>query len=191
MSSSRTLFEKESEVCAVPNLQLPQMRLTTQKIRADFKSNLSENQEHKIKSKSFRSVTAMSQHNQRKLPILLSVFDSFKTADQIAKEIPLLGRDSTHHKRVISNRISTLRHRYTHPYLISKDLKKGMVYKCSLKGRKVACNLFYCLTHGLSLNWNGTYRINCMAKKTKTLEFCATCEHNPTKSLTHSTIGPV
>ncbi len=187
MTTWETVFEKESEVRDVPNLQPHGLRSTTQKIRANFKSNLDSEKEQKIKSKSFRSVTAMSQHNQRKLPILISVFDEFKTADQIAQEIPRLGRTPKHHLQVISNRISTLRHRYTHPYLTSKNLVKGMVYKCSLKGRRIACELFYRLTHGFTLKWNGEYKIRCRAKKSKSFEFCPTCDYNPKRNSTYNT----
>ncbi len=114
-----------------------------------------------------------------KLAILLSVFEEFKTADQIAQEIPKFSKTLKQHRQSISNRLSSLRHRYTHPYLISKDLVNGMVYKCSLKGRKVACNLFYCLAHHLPLNWNGKYRIDCPARESKSFEFCSTCDYNP------------
>ena len=184
MTTWETVFEKESEVSAVPNFQPHGPRSTTQKLRAKLKSNF---QEQKIKSKSVRTVTALSQHNKMKLAILLSVFEEFKNADQIAEEIPKFGKTPKQHRQSISNRLSSLRHRYTHPYLTSKDLVKGMVYKCSPKGKRVACELYYRQTLGLALNWNGRYKIDCPAKASKSFKFCPTCDYNPKRNSTYST----
>jgi hypothetical protein len=184
MISSRTLLGIDIQVAgkySSPNLKdrptaLKVSRKPEQIPRAGI-------QEQKIKSKSFRVRTALSKHNKMKLAILLSVFDKFKNADQIAQEIPRFGRDFKVHKKSISCRVSSLRHRYTHPYLISKDRVHGIVYQCSRKGKRVACELYYRQTLGLALNWDGRYKIDCPAKASKSLKFCPTCDYNP-KNLT-------
>ncbi len=127
-------------------------------------------------------------HNQRKLPILLSVFKKYKTAYEVAKETLPPGEDLDHYLTLIRAALSSYRRQYTHPYVIHETLRtlrrKGRVaYKCTDKGKRVACELNYRKKHGISLIWRKSprrrhgnkinkYYIDCRGN-------CKTCKYYP------------
>ncbi len=81
-------------------------------------------------------------------------------------------------KAAVMAAMSKYRNAYTHPYVIHTRRRKPraggyIAYKCSPKGRKVCCELFYRKSHGLDLKWNGFYNIKCTG-------VCDNCQYNPT-----------
>lgn len=125
-------------------------------------------------------------HNLRKLSILLECFNFHKTAGQVSNNTHISGESFTDHRDKVAKTISRLRHFFKHPYLTSHHLKNGkegghIAYKCTPKGRRVCCELFYRKKKGIALNWNGRYHVQCCKD-------CSECENNPTLDPNYKTI---
>lgn len=121
--------------------------------------------------------SVFSNHNKRKLSVLLSVFNRWKSAGEVAKEtLPKRDRDhAEQHKRNVAKCLSRLKYGYSRPYVAVSIRKKGakVVYRASKKGRRVACELNYREKHGLSLKWcRPGYHVTCV-------HTCDECENNP------------
>jgi len=117
-------------------------------------------------------------HNKRKLSVLIAVFNSWKSAGQVALET-LVSHEQPYadvHRRNVAKCLSRLKYGYTHPYVSLGIRKKGasVVYRCTKKGRKIACELNYCDKNGLSLKWKKPgYHVECA-------HTCDMCVYNPT-----------
>lgn len=142
-----------------------------------------------------KKITLLSGHNERKLSILITVFDHFKTAGEVAKETLPEGEDFKVHKRNIQYAMSRYRWHFTHPYLIHETLNKAreggkVAYKCTVKGRKMACELFYRKRHGIMLKWwihgrGDPYHVHC------SYNGCGDCPYNPTRHHYNPKMYPV
>lgn len=135
--------------------------------------------------------STLSSHNERKLSVLLALFDKFMTVGDTAKATLPASADCKVHKNMTKLALSRLRWRYPNPYVTHKDikversyprgnsLKTVRVYKCLAKGRKMACELLYRKTHGLNLKNDKTsrsiYNIYCDDNG------CKDCKFNPKK----------
>jgi hypothetical protein len=122
--------------------------------------------------------SVLTGHNKRKLSVLLSVFNRWKSAGEVATEtLPKREREREElHKRNVAKCLSRLKYGYSRPYVILGKRKKGakVVYRASKKGRRVACELNYREKRGLSLKWGRPgYHITCART-------CDECENNPT-----------
>ncbi len=135
--------------------------------------------------------TRYSNHNKRKLSILLSCFNEYMTVFQVAEDTfsDSLGVDFEHHIQNVRESLWKYRHAYTHPYVDSKKFKKGLMYRANEKGRRVCCELYFRKMNGLDLNWKHSkrhynkgkgrgrwnkYNIECS-------DSCKNCKFNPTK----------
>ena len=144
-----------------------------------------------------RKTNVLSNHNKRKLSVLIPAFNQYLTSGEIAKRTfqPDMNMNFKEHKRLTQKAASRLCHEYDHPYLIKEVLQKNReggktAYKCTDKGRRVACELTYRTQHGLDLNWKRSklhfrggkgqkkwnkYNIRCSTD-------CENCRFNPIKS---------
>ncbi len=130
-------------------------------------------------------------HNELKLSVLSCVFDEFLSAREIAHLTYLdsLGIGFEQYLRNLRTALWRYRHKYTHPYVISKQSKKGIVYRANEKGKMVCCELFYRKMNGIDLNWKhgrmhirtgkGRYRYN--KYNIKCAPRCDICGFNPRK----------
>lgn len=146
-----------------------------------------------------RNTSILSNHNQRKLSILLSVFNKYKTAWEVAAETLPSGADPIQHRRLVQIATSRLRRGYDHPYLTHENLttmKRGgiVAYKCTQKGKRVACELSHRKKKDLSLNWKRSPRHRHGKKRTKyhidCRGNCKKCQYYPIPKTPTQTRSP-